>query len=277
MPTAPPRVARVLAACLLSLIGPSLAEAQTAHTDPTSQPPSWKRSWTVQAGTEWFSLRDISRAGTPMDGSPVGWAGTGPTVVLRLDREQPKRLIRAEITIAAIGHFSYDMGVRTSARPAEDRAFSLDGRYEQRWFFLRSLVVTGLDLGAGVQGRIGYEYLNRHVPPDMEFGLHGTRAGIGGVAAIRFHRWQRLTIEAALLNGGTIAWTTQHHTPSANASMSSWGGGWLTDLSVSATTPITRHASGVISYLGTGDGQLGSHLGFATARRHLMIGITYAR
>jgi hypothetical protein len=272
----PPRTVGVFAFCVL-VAAAAPAPAQPAAPIIPVRIPAWNVAWSAEAGTEWYSLRDIARIGPPVDGSPVAWTGRGPTLVVRFDRERPKRLIRAEVTVASIGRFSYDMGVRTAARPAGDHAFRLDGRYELRWYPFRNLLTSGLDIGAGVQGLAGYVSIDRQMPPDIQFGQNEIRAGAAIVTSLRFHHWERFRLEATLVNGGMVARTTQHHSAAADATMSSWGGGWLTDLSLAASARLVGRTSIALSYLNAGEGHLGSHRGYATSRGHLMLGVTYAR
>ena len=198
-------------------------------------------------------------------------------IEIRFDRERPKRLVRAEVTLASIGHFSYDTGVAASPRPEGDHAFRLDGRYEYRWYPFRNVLMRGLDFGGGLQGVAGYVSLHRQLPPSITFGQREARLGGTVVAALRFHHWQRFKLEASYANGGMVARTVQHHSAGADATMSSWGGGWLTDLSVVATARIAGRTALVMSFLESGEGHLGMHRGYAASRGHLMLGLTYVR
>ncbi len=263
--------------CLLLAMAAPTASAQPPAGGTRNPPPSGDVSWSIRAGVETFSLRDVSRVGPPVDASPVAWVGRGPSLVIRFDRERPSRLIRAELLLASIGHFSYDTGVATSARPAGDHAFRLEGRYQYRWFPLRDVLMKGLDVGGGLQGIGAYVSLSRQMPPAIEFGQREERLGAGAIAAVRFHRWQPLTLEAAMVNGGMVARTALHHSAAAVASTSSWGGGWLTDFSVDATVRVATRTSLVVTYFTSGEGHLGTHRGYAAGRGELMAGVTYAR
>ena len=108
--------------------------------------------WSMSAGPERFSLRDISRSGPPADASPVAWEGEGPSFVGIYTREGVRRFHRVTIDLARASSFDYTGPVRTVSAPGSDHLFRIEGRYEYRRYFLDDLFVRGLDVGAGVQG-----------------------------------------------------------------------------------------------------------------------------
>ena len=233
-------------------------------------------NWSVSAGPERFSFRDISRSGPPVDASPVTWEGTGPSFVGTYIREGHRRRHSLNVEVAAASSFTYAGPVRSIPAPGADHLTRLEGRYEYRRYLLSDLITRGLDVGIGVQG------LGRRVSftRDTTGGVHreaDMTAAIAASIAARWHRSSRWSVEAAWVNGATLL----HQHDSLHAEVGDdgarWGGGWLTDLTLEGAIRLSAPWSLSVAYLRTGEGSATSHESYAFGRRRLVAGVTYAR
>jgi hypothetical protein len=272
MPSSP----LTLVTCLAVSIGAAGASAQTPPATAQPGPPP-AVTWSVGAGYETFARRDVARTSRPVDASPVAWKGDGPSLLLRYDRRNPRRLHRFEIIGASAGDFVDDAVVRTTSRSQNDGATRVDGRYEYRWYPFRNLWIDGLDLGLGVQGIGAYASSTQHMDPSIT--IHGSevRLGVGLAAAARFHRWRRLDLEVAWVNGGFVSRNHGQHSVDPLATYVISGGGWLTDLSAEAVVPVSTRVSILASYVHTGEGRYASHDTYSSSANRLLLGIRYAR
>jgi len=230
--------------------------------------------WSVSAGRETFTFRDVARSGPPAEASPVEWTGSGPSLVVTHDRTSARRAHRFNLDVASAGAFAYAGPVRRADAHANDRAFRLEGRYEYRRFIFRDRLVRGLEPGVGVQVMGRRLSLNRHIGADtLEMTATGTAAAI--VAAATFQRWPRWSAAVTWTNG--IAFLREHDVHSADrlSDVYLWGGGWLTDLSLSGTVRIASRAWVTASYLTTGEGTAISHHNYAFGRQRFAMGVTY--
>ena len=233
-------------------------------------------NWSVSAGPERFSFRDISRSGPPAEASPVTWEGTGPSFVGIYTREGARRFHRVNVDVAAASSFAYTGPVRSIPAPGGDRLTRLEGRYEYRRYLLSDLCTRGLDVGIGVQG------LGRRLSftRDTTGGVHreaDTAAAIAASLAARWHRSSRWSVEAAWVNGATLQ--HQHNSLDGEAGDDSarWGGGWLTDLAVEGAIRLSGPWSLSVAYLRTGEGTATTHESYAFGRRRFVAGVIYAR
>lgn len=263
-----------LVVLVMLALGASNAGAQTDRPAPTP-PGSPAVSWSAAAGYESFRLRDVSRTGPPVDASPVAWAGGGLAFSVRHDRARPGRLHRFELALSSAGGFSFDTPVDSIPRPAGDRVTRLDGRYEYRRYPFRDLGARGFDLGVGVQGIGDYLWLTRRIEPSLALRQREVQLGAAVVVAARLRRWSRLDLEAAWSNAAVIARTHERHSADALATLDAWGGGWLTELALTADVAIARRAAVRVSYLRSRQGRLSSHDSNATGRDRLTVGVTY--
>jgi len=234
-------------------------------------------SWSVEAGYETFWLRTIGRTTPRADASPASWDGDGPSLAVRYDRATPKRLHRFSLSFASAGHFVYDAIVRTFPRSPDDHVVRVGGQYEYRRYPFRNLWIGGLDVGVGVQGLGEYMSSTRHVDPSIEIGKSEIRLGTAIVAASRFHRWQKLDVEVAWVNGIVLNRTHGDHSEDAQAAYVQWGGGWLTDLALVATVPVSRRAGIQASFLRSTQGFYASHDQYASGHSRFLVGMTYGR
>ena len=207
----------------------------------------------------------------------MSWVGDGLAFSVGHDRARPGRLHRFEFTLSSAGDFSFDTPVDSIPRPAGDRVTRLDGRYEYRRYPFRDLGADGFDLGIGVQGIGGYLWLTRHIEPSLELRQREMQLGAAVVAAARLHRWRRLDVEAAWSNAVVVARTHEHHSVDGLSEIDAWGGGWLTELALTADVAITEHAAIRVSYLHSRQGRLSSHDSNATGRDRVTVGVAYAR
>jgi hypothetical protein len=142
---------------------------------------------------------------------------------------------------------------------------------------LRDLLADGFDVGIGVQGIGDHLWLTRRIEPSMELQQREAQLGAAVVAAARFHRWSRLDLEAAWANAAMLTRTHEQHTVDALATTDAWGGGWVTDLALTADVAMSRRAAILVSYVHTGQGRFSSHDSNASGRDRLTLGVTYAR
>jgi hypothetical protein len=231
--------------------------------------------WSASGGRESFAFRDVSRNGPPADASPVTWIGAGPSVLVLYERASTKRAHLFNADIAAAGSFAYAGPIDRIAAPSDDRALRLDSRYEYRRFILRDRLVRGVDGIVGVQGLARMLTLTRHASGTQRYRSAGT--GLAGVIGARLHRWARWSAEIDWTNGLSVLREHDTHSVDALAETHLWGGSWLTDLSVSATARLSRHASLTGSWLTTGEGNAVSHHSYAFSRRRVVVGVTYDR
>lgn len=231
--------------------------------------------WSATLGTEQLAYRDISRSGPPADASPVKWEGSGPSLALVHERAG-RRLHRFTLEIASAGGFSLAGPAQTLPASSGDRAHRLETRYEFRMYPFRNVLVRGLDAGVGVESIAGRLSLTRHTTAGVNRYV-GSGVGTSCVAALRLHRWERWSGEIAWINGLRVL--RQHDTFSVDsaARATAWGGGWLTDLSISGAVRVSRHASITGGFLRTGEGTAVTHHGFAFSRQRVVAGVAYAR
>ena len=232
--------------------------------------------WSMSAGPERFSFRDISRGGPPADASPVAWEGAGPSFTVAYTREGLRRFHRLTVDAARAASFDYAGPMHTVAAPGGDHVMRFEGRYEYRRYFLDDLWVRGFDVGAGVQG-IGRRL---SATRDTTTGQHysgDTSAAIAGTIAARWHRSSRWLAEVAWINGAALLHEGESQEGTASFERTQWGGAWLTDLSIQAAIRLADPWSLSIGYLRTGEGTATDHDSFAFDRRRLVAGVTYAR
>jgi hypothetical protein len=232
--------------------------------------------WSVSAGPERFSFRDISRSGPPADASPVAWEGSGPSLAVAYTREGPRRFHRVNLDIARASSFAYTGPLRSADAEPSDHVLRLEGRYEYRRYFLDDLFTRGLDVGVGVQGIARRLALTR----DTTVGGReeaDTTAAIACSLAARWHRSPRWSAEVAWVNGGALLHRRESQTGATEFEHAAWGGGWLTDLAVQGAVRLTDPWSLTVAYLRTGEGTATSHNSYAFDRRRLVAGVTYAR
>lgn len=232
--------------------------------------------WSMSAGPERFSFRDISRQGPPADASPVTWEGTGPSFVGTYTREGLRRFHRVNVDFETASSFVYAGPVRSTAAPGGDHLLRLEGRYEYRRYFLTDFVARGLDVGVGVQG-IGrrLSFTRGTTVGDRE--QADTTAALACSVAAKWHRWERWSAEVVWVNGGAAVRQRESQAGTVSFDRSRWGGGWLTDLTVQGSVRLAAPWSLSVGYLTTGEGTATTHNSFAFGRRRMVAGVTYAR
>ena len=203
---------RLLSALILLLVPLDAARAQDV-------------TWRVSAGHESFAFRDIARSKPPVDGSPVVWRGGGPAVTVGHERSRPFRLHRFEATASTDGGFVYDTGLDVTARPSGDSAAFITGRYDYLRHLRRHLFVEGLQASIGVRGLGERRVLRHHYAGDATLQETGATGTIFYIAALRFTRLRRTTLEVELADGATLAHSTQRHTSRAESTDPSWVAG----------------------------------------------------
>jgi hypothetical protein len=163
------------------------------------------------------------------------------------------------------------------ARGDGERLARLGGRYEYRRYPFRDVLFRGLDVGVGGLGSGDRRSLNRRMSAAIAVRETEIQAGVGIVAAARFHRWRRFGVEAAWTNGGVLARTTQRHSAGAVSSFSSFGGGWLTHLRVIADLRIGSRISLALSYFRDDGGLFSSHHAVVSTASQVTVGLTYGK
>ena len=232
--------------------------------------------WSASAGRETFDYRDVARSGPPVEASPVSWIGSGPSLVLTFDRVNHRRVHRFNVDVAIARSFTYAGPVRRTDASADDGAFRVEGRYEYRRHVFRDRFLRGLDPGIGVQIAWRRLSLSRRAGADM-LRTASTGTGVAVVAAANFHRWRRWSADVAWTNGMMIMREHARHSVDPLSDVRLWGGGWLTDLSLSGAIRVSTHASVTASFLTTGEGAMVSHHNQTFGRRRFALGVSYAR
>lgn len=274
------RVTRMLgaAAFILFLSFSSLASSQPA-SPPVPQPVTsgdfGGLRWSVGAGFETLSLRDIARTARPVTASPVAWEGGGPALRARLAWENARRLHQVDFGGSLGGGFEYSSPLRSQAAHDDERARSFDARYEYRRFPFRDLLLRGVDLGFGAEALGARTSFARHIEPATEVNEARTNAGIGGSIAARVRRWDRVRADVVWTNGLVIGRRREEW--SGGAAASGGGGGWLTTFEAQAGVRVTRGATLFLNYTDSGEGFLASHRSYAIARRRVSMGVTHGR
>ena len=233
--------------------------------------------WRFASAHDWYAFRDIARTGVPVDASPVTWNGTGTAVFVQHDRVRPRRIHRWTARASFLGSFSYDASIYSIARPSADRARAFEGRYEYRRYFLSDLFARGFDAGMGIGALAGRSSIERHVPVSMVQRESVTGFGPALVLAARVHRWSRWTAEMAWGNGARFARISESNNVAEASTRKHWGGGWLSDLTVSADVALAGRLSIAASYARSADGLLSSHNSFTTSGSSFSIGVAYGR
>jgi hypothetical protein len=267
---------RGLLTLAISLAGlaPAIALAQDSSN---SSVPAHEVTWRAAGGYDWFALRDIARTGPPVDASPVAWRGRGATVLLQHIRARSTRVHRFELLVSGAGGFAYDTRNLSTPATASDRAWRTEGRYEYRRYMLDDLGADGLDVGLGVQAIGARSSIKRVVPVAIESRESITSMAPAVVVAARVRRWSGVRLEAAWINGMALARLGERHSADAAASRTRWGGGWLTDVVVSADVTVARRLALSVTYARIDDGLFSSHRSWTTDRRWLTFGVTYAK
>ncbi|HEX6974390.1 MAG TPA: hypothetical protein VF147_08315 [Vicinamibacterales bacterium] len=233
-------------------------------------------AWSMSAGSEKLSFRDISRSGPPADASPVAWESTGPSFAAAYTREGVRRFHRVTADLARASSFEYAGPVNSTVAPGGDRALRLEGRYEYRRYFLDDLFTRGLDVGVGVQG-MGRRLSLTRSTSTAEHVQADTSAAVGATVAARWHRSPRWTAEVAWINGGAALHETESQDGARAFEHSQWGGAWFTDLSMRVSVRLASPWWLSAEYLATGEGTATDHDSFALDRRRFIVGVTHAR
>ena len=236
----------------------------------TSRPPQW----TVAAGVESLWWRDVARTGPPVLASPISWEGQGPAVYVSYDRGRRSRLHHFEGAFASAGGFELRSPVRTTTAPEDDGAWRAGGRYEYRRYPWRDLWMTGFDVGIGVEGSGEHLSFDRHFEPAIELQTGLTNLGTAAVIAARLQRWSRWSVVAAWGNGLTIGRSTARHRAETETTLSSWGGGWQTNLEIRGDVRVASRARVYAAWLNSGEGRGASHDTFTFGRSRFTVGVT---
>jgi len=231
--------------------------------------------WSVSAGRESFSYRDVARAGPPADASPVEWTGAGPSMSVLYERGNEKRAHRFTFDVASAGSFAYEGPVHRADAASNDSALRVEGRYEYRRHFFRDKMLRGLDFPLGVQGMSRHLSLERHVADTATFTSNGV--GLTGSVGLRFQRWPRWSAEVAWVNGVAFLWEHDTYSIDPLADVHLNGGGFLTDFSASGRLRLTGRAFLTASWLQTGEGNYVSHHNYVFSRERFTMGVTYER
>lgn len=231
--------------------------------------------WSVSAGRESFSYRDVARAGPPADASPIDWTGSGPSVFVIHERGNDSHAHRFTFDVASIGSFAYEGPVTRIDAPSSDSAFRVEGRYEYRRYFFRNKFIRGLDIPIGVQGLSRHLSLQRQVNAAQSF--TSNTLGFAGSVGARFQRWRRWSAELAWVNGMAGVWEHDAYDVDPSSAIDLHGGAWLTDLSASGRVTLTPHAWASLAWLTTGEGTYVSHHNYVFARQRFTAGVTYGR
>lgn len=259
---------------VLGLVCVTSAVAQPAPSAPDiSRPPAW----TVAAGVESLWWRDVARMGPPVVASPVSWEGQGPALYASYDRGRRSRLHHFEATFASAGRFELRSPVRIAAPPGDDGAWHIGGKYEYRRYFWRDLWMNGFDAGLAVEGLGEHLSFTRHFDPVFELHTGLTQLGGTGVLAARLERWSRWSVAVAWGNGITIGRSTARHRGESETALSTWGGGWLTNLEIRGDVRVASQTRVFAAWLSSGEGRIGTHDTFTFGRSRFTAGAIYGR
>jgi hypothetical protein len=267
--------------CIARTIALLASLAWTATTHAQSAPAAAAdgrdtATWRIAAGYDSFQLRDIARSRPPVDASPIAWRGTGPSFFVQRTRADGSRMRRYEASAAFAGNFEYRSPTRSTPRPADDGAWSVDGRYEYRRFVFSTFLPRGLEAGVGVQAIGAISSRQWHIPIELDTRERSLLAGTSIVAAVHVKRWRRVELEADWINGLAIQQLHEEATASP-ADRSRSAGAWLTNLVVAADVRVGARTALTARLVRTGDGSLGSHGSYASSRSTLVAGVTYGR
>ncbi len=80
--------------------------------------------------------------------------------------------------------------------------------------------------------------------------------GAAVVVAARWRRWRRLDLQATWSNAALLAHTDERHSADPLSTVDAWGGGWLTELALTADVEVARRAAIHVGYLHGGQGRL---------------------
>jgi hypothetical protein len=207
----------------------------------------------------------------------VSWQGSGPSISLGYERSAPRRLHRATLDLSQAGSFAYRGPLDGIDAPGDDQLRRFEGRYEYRRYPFDDLLMRGLHAGVGVQG------IGRHMSFTRRASSFGaqhnteTTAAVAVVAALRVDRWTRWTADLEWVNGISTNYGTESLDIDELADLRSHGGGWLTDLSARVTVRVAPRLALAVTYLRADEGTMVSSNAYATSRRRIVAGVTYAR
>jgi hypothetical protein len=231
----------------------------------------------VAAGLESLWWRDVAQFGPPVVASPISWEGQGPSLYASYDRGRRSRRHHFEAAFASAGRFELHSPVRTAAAPGDDGAWRASGKYEYRRYFWRDLGTTGFDVGIAVEGLGEHLSFTRHHEPAYELQTGVTNVGGAAVVAARLERWSPWSVAVAWANGLTIGRSTARHRGETETALSTWGGGWLTNLEIRGDVLVVSRARVYAAWLMSGEGRTGNHDTFTFGRSRLTAGVTYGR
>jgi hypothetical protein len=254
------------------IAAPALAQPATSPGE-TARPPQW----TVAAGVESLWWRDVARTGPPVLASPISWEGQGPAVHASYDRGRRARLHHVEGAYSSAGGFELRSPVRTTNAPGNDSAWRAGGKYEYRRYPWRDLWMTGFDAGIGVEGSGEHLSFNRHFEPAFELRTGLTNLGTAIVLAARLERSPRWSAAAVWGNGLTLGRSTARYRGESDTSVSSWGGGWYTNLELRGELRVAPRARIYAAWLHSGEGRAANHDTFAFGRSRFTVGVTSVR
>jgi hypothetical protein len=269
---------RGLSACfgfVLTLVAE--AAAQQPVSPAPAMPVASRSDWSVSAGYATLAFRDIAITSRPMDGSPTTLEGEGPALAGRYERSSRGRRHRFDVTFARASGLEYVTSLDRTALPAGDRAVRLEGSYDYRAYPTTDLLVTGLDLGVGVQTALAWRSMSRRFAPAIDHARSEREAGVAGVVAARLGRWPRAELELAWTAGLAIARSGQTHTGDSGIEGDYWGGGWRSDLAIEGRLPITRQAHLGCRYVFGRIWRATSHHTYSAGHGQLTFGVLYVR
>lgn len=248
------------------------AAAQPAPASSSSETPG--RHWSVSAGYEVFSLRDISRNVRPPDASPISWRGAGPAVVGRYDIERRRASHLIEGTAARAADFAYAGPSRSTPALAADLASHFAASYEYRRYLWRDLLIDGLDVGVGARALATRVGLDRHITSALATRTRMTGGGGAGVVAVRWRGDGRLRVDGAWANGAVVSSRTTRHS-SQPAGETHSGGNWLTHSAVRVGWRVSRATELTVTWRRDYDGYSSSHYAYGSHRHRIEFGAGY--
>ena len=247
------------------------------QTPPPAPPAASSRIWRAGFGYETLWIRDVSRYGRPVDASPIFWEAAGPALDVQYDRLTPRSLHRFQFNASWTGDADLRSPLRTIPLSADEKAAQLTGGYEYRRYPFRDLGADGLDVGVGLATGAVFRTLTHVYDPAIEVRDRGTDFTLGVVAAGRFRRWQAFQAEIAWANGLAVGKTTTSHSIAVEETVSGWGGGWITDLTIRGDVRLSAAVTAFVSFFTTGRVRTQSHAASASGRNQLIAGVVYGR
>jgi hypothetical protein len=253
-----------------------LCAAAVAASVPALAQPRAERLWSIGAGPERVTVRDISRAGFPIETSPVGLDVDAWSIAGRHERRSAERSHTFAVGLSRSTSLA-SVSPLVRVRHPEDTLDRVEGRYEYRRAFWRDRFARGLDLEAGVLGLAAWQALEQHRPPATRLTVRDREGGGGGLLGLRLRRWSRVRLETSMTVGLLIGSSGEDATSPDPLRSSRPGGGWLLDSRTGGSLRIGERYWLSAHYVTTGQVRVASHRAQSDRRGRLELAVTHVR